>query len=57
MYVQVWNIESSAEYNLNGPIGQVYAMEITDDMLFAGGQVIAMLYFDFLKILNQIWFC
>ncbi|XP_062161208.1 zinc finger CCCH domain-containing protein 63-like isoform X2 [Alnus glutinosa] len=36
--VKVWNIESSAEYNLNGPIGQVYAMEITDDMLFAGGQ-------------------
>ncbi|KAE8076586.1 hypothetical protein FH972_015225 [Carpinus fangiana] len=38
--VKALNTESGAEYNLNGPIGQVYAMATTNDiMLFAGGQV------------------
>ncbi|KAE8076587.1 hypothetical protein FH972_015225 [Carpinus fangiana] len=37
--VKALNTESGAEYNLNGPIGQVYAMATTNDiMLFAGGQ-------------------
>lgn len=49
MMLQVWNTESGAAYDLNGLIGQVYAMERTDDMLFAGGQVIKLHYhFDFL---------
>lgn len=37
--LQAWNTESGAEYNLDGPVGQVYALETTDDVLFAGGQV------------------
>ncbi|KAL0001561.1 hypothetical protein SO802_015342 [Lithocarpus litseifolius] len=36
--VKAWNTESGAEYNLDGPVGQVYALETTDDVLFAGGQ-------------------
>ncbi|XP_050247867.1 uncharacterized protein LOC126695238 isoform X1 [Quercus robur] len=36
--VKAWNTESGVEYNLDGPVGQVYALETTDDVLFAGGQ-------------------
>jgi hypothetical protein len=50
MMLQALNTESGAEYDLNGPIGQVYTMATTNDiMLFAGGQVITMLTFAFLK--------
>nr|POF00523.1 isoform 2 of zinc finger ccch domain-containing protein 17 [Quercus suber] len=34
--VKVWNTESGAEYNLNGPVGQVNALESVNDLLFAG---------------------
>ncbi|KAB1202080.1 Zinc finger CCCH domain-containing protein 17 [Morella rubra] len=37
--VKVWNTGSGAEYNLDGPAGQVYAMAVTTtDKFFAGGQ-------------------
>jgi hypothetical protein len=50
MMLQALNTESGAEYDLSGPIGQVYAMETTLDFtLFAGGQVITMLTFAFFK--------
>ncbi|KAM3732135.1 hypothetical protein ACB098_11G037500 [Castanea mollissima] len=34
--VKVWNTESGAEYSLNGPVGQVNAMESVYNLLFAG---------------------
>ncbi len=39
MILQAWNIETAADYNLNGPVGQVYAMTVSSDTLFAGAQV------------------
>ncbi|XP_031285391.1 zinc finger CCCH domain-containing protein 48-like [Pistacia vera] len=36
--VKAWNIESSAEFSLNEPVGQVYCMVIANEMLFAGAQ-------------------
>ncbi|GMY05041.1 zinc finger CCCH domain-containing protein 48-like isoform X2 [Fagus crenata] len=34
--VKVWNTESGAQYSLNGPVGQVNALESVNDLLFAG---------------------
>ncbi|KAJ9159418.1 hypothetical protein P3X46_024926 [Hevea brasiliensis] len=36
--VKAWNMETAADYNLNGPVGQVYAMTVSSDTLFAGAQ-------------------
>ncbi|KAL5863605.1 hypothetical protein ACOSQ3_001119 [Xanthoceras sorbifolium] len=36
--IKAWNIESSAEFSLDGPIGQVYCLIVTNEMLFAGAQ-------------------
>lgn len=60
MLLQVWNTGSGAEYNLDGPAGQVYAMAVTTtDKFFAGGQVIIffvfqLLRFFFLQIFNLL---
>ncbi|GAY65631.1 hypothetical protein CUMW_242620 [Citrus unshiu] len=36
--VKAWNIESSAEFSLDGPVGEVYSMVVANEMLFAGAQ-------------------
>ncbi|KAJ9691689.1 hypothetical protein PVL29_013771 [Vitis rotundifolia] len=36
--VKAWNIESCADLSLDGPVGQIYAMVVNNDMLFAGAQ-------------------
>ncbi|KAF2290410.1 hypothetical protein GH714_012862 [Hevea brasiliensis] len=38
--ILAWNIETAAEFNLDGPVGQVNAIAVADvvDMLFAGAQ-------------------
>ncbi|XP_077234953.1 transducin/WD40 repeat-like superfamily protein [Tasmannia lanceolata] len=36
--VKVWNTQTSTESSLSGPIGQVYALVVSSDMLFAGTQ-------------------
>lgn len=46
--LQAWNIETAAEYNLNGPVGQVHAMAVAFDILFAGSQVLRDCIYDFL---------
>ncbi|KAL6312264.1 hypothetical protein AAG906_022020 [Vitis piasezkii] len=33
-----WNIESCADLSLDGPVGQIYAMVVDHDMLFAGAE-------------------
>lgn len=39
MVLQAWNTQTSAEMSLSGPVGQVYAMVVGNDLLFAGTQV------------------
>ncbi|KAF5749836.1 zinc finger CCCH domain-containing protein 48-like [Tripterygium wilfordii] len=36
--VKAWNVQTSVEYNLIGPVGQVYGIAIGNDILFAGAQ-------------------
>ncbi|XP_022739935.1 zinc finger CCCH domain-containing protein 63-like [Durio zibethinus] len=36
--VKALNIHTANEFNLKGPVGQVYAMVVASDMLFAGAQ-------------------
>ena len=45
---QAWNIESCADLSLDGPVGQIYAMVVNNDMLFAGAQVNFFIVFNFL---------
>lgn len=34
--VKAWNAQTSADLNLTGPVGKVYALAVGNDMLFAG---------------------
>ncbi|KAI6705984.1 hypothetical protein NL676_008946 [Syzygium grande] len=36
--IQAWNIQNGASYDISGPVGQVHAMEVAKNMLFAGAQ-------------------
>ncbi|KAK3200129.1 hypothetical protein Dsin_023544 [Dipteronia sinensis] len=36
--IKAWNIESSADFSLDGPVGQVYSMIVANEMLIAGAQ-------------------
>ncbi|KAL9335716.1 hypothetical protein Peur_072897 [Populus x canadensis] len=36
--VKAWNTQTNADLSLNGPIGQVYALVVGNDLLFAGTQ-------------------
>ncbi|KAI8560212.1 hypothetical protein RHMOL_Rhmol04G0238400 [Rhododendron molle] len=33
---QAWNTQTSMDLSLNGPVGQVYALVVGNDLLFAG---------------------
>jgi len=37
--VKVWNMQTAAEMNLTGPTGQVYALAVASELLFAATQV------------------
>jgi hypothetical protein len=39
LFLQVWNMQTSAEMNLTGPAGQVYALAVANELLFAATQV------------------
>lgn len=39
MLLQAWNTQTSMDLSLNGPVGQVYALTVFNDLLFAGTQV------------------
>ncbi|CAN1267386.1 Zinc finger CCCH domain-containing protein 48, partial [Linum perenne] len=41
--VKAWNLQTNADLSLNGPVGQVYAMVVGNDLLFAGTQDSAIL--------------
>lgn len=36
--VKAWNIQTSLDLSLNGPVGQVYSLVVGNDLLFAGVQ-------------------
>ncbi|CAI0404111.1 unnamed protein product [Linum tenue] len=36
--VKAWNLQTNADLSLSGPVGQVYAMVVGSDLLFAGTQ-------------------
>ncbi|GJV20879.1 zinc finger CCCH domain-containing protein 48-like protein [Tanacetum coccineum] len=36
--VKAWNVQTSAELSLNGPVGQVYSLAVGNELLFAGVQ-------------------
>ncbi|KAL2542024.1 Zinc finger CCCH domain-containing protein 48 [Abeliophyllum distichum] len=36
--VKAWNIQTSIDLSLNGPVGQVYSLVVGNEMLFAGTQ-------------------
>ncbi|KAG5531001.1 hypothetical protein RHGRI_025827 [Rhododendron griersonianum] len=37
--VKAWNTQTSMDLSLNGPVGQVYALVVGNDLLFAGTQL------------------
>lgn len=37
-FVKAWNIQTTTELTLNGPVGQVYSLVVGNDLLFAGTQ-------------------
>lgn len=39
--LQAWNTQTNADLSLSGPVGQVYAVVVGSDMLFAGTQVVS----------------
>ena len=54
MILQAWNTHTNSELSLTGPVGQVYAMVVGNDLLFAGTQVMWYMWtLGFVEI--QIW--
>ncbi|MED6219950.1 Zinc finger CCCH domain-containing protein 48 [Stylosanthes scabra] len=51
-FVKVWNIQNQLEMSLNGPVGQVYALVVNNDMLFAGTQDGSILIWKFNIVAN-----
>ncbi|GLT36013.1 hypothetical protein SLA2020_104180 [Shorea laevis] len=37
-FVKAWNTQTNADLSLSGPVGQVYALAVCNDLLFAGTQ-------------------
>lgn len=54
--LQVWNIQAQAELTLNGPVGQVHAMVVGNNMVFAGIQVITLTLLSRFYDLISHWF-
>lgn len=50
--VKAWNTLTNSELNLNGPVGQVYAMVVGNDFLFAGIQDGSILAWKFNVVTN-----
>ncbi|KAJ7970028.1 Zinc finger CCCH domain-containing protein [Quillaja saponaria] len=50
--VKAWNTQTSTELNLSGPVGQVYALVVGNDLLFAGTQDGSILAWKFNVVSN-----
>lgn len=46
-FVKAWNTQTNTDLSLSGPVGQVYAMAVGNDLLFAGTQDGAILAWKF----------
>jgi len=55
LVLQAWNTQNLSELSLNGPVGQVYALVVNNDMLFAGTQV--NIFFSFDNVLFYLESC
>lgn len=51
--VKAWNIQTSMELSLNGPVGQVYSLVVGNDLLFAGTQDGTVLAWKFNVVANS----
>lgn len=52
--LQAWNIQTNAEFSLSAPAGQVHAMEVGNEMLFAGTQVTVLQIISFSYVLGLL---
>ncbi|OMO85979.1 hypothetical protein CCACVL1_09884 [Corchorus capsularis] len=52
-FVKAWNTQTNAELSLSGPVGQVYAMVVGNDLLFAGSQDGTILAWKFNAVTNN----
>ncbi|KAI4351815.1 hypothetical protein L6164_006128 [Bauhinia variegata] len=50
--VKAWNVQTSTELSLSGPVGQVYTLVVGGDMLFAGTQDGSILVWKFNVVTN-----
>lgn len=50
--VKAWNTQNSTDLSLSGPTGQVYAMAVGNEMLFAGIQDGRILAWKFIAVGN-----
>ncbi|PKA53982.1 Zinc finger CCCH domain-containing protein 17 [Apostasia shenzhenica] len=50
--IKAWNTQTSTDLSLSGPIGQVYAMAVGNEMLFAGTQDGRILAWKFIAVGN-----
>ncbi|CAN6569372.1 unnamed protein product [Malus baccata var. baccata] len=50
--VKAWNTQTNSELSLSGPVGQVYAMVVGNDLLFAGTQDGSILAWKFNAVTN-----
>ena len=57
MILQAWNTQTTTDLSLSGPVGQVYALVVGNDLLFAGVQVIFSFPFSFeqLYLFLALW--
>ncbi|KAI6705978.1 hypothetical protein NL676_008940 [Syzygium grande] len=52
--IKAWNIQNGASYDISGPVGQVHAMEVAKNMLFAGAQeVVRPILFGWLRSIDR----
>lgn len=63
MLLQALNTQTNIDLSLDGPVGQVYAMTVINDLLFAGTQVTPLtsitflVYYMFSFSLNPFSWC
>ncbi|OMO73763.1 Zinc finger, CCCH-type [Corchorus olitorius] len=51
--VKAWNTQTNSDFTLSGPVGQVYAMATSDDLLLAGSQDGTILAWKFNALTNN----
>lgn len=57
MIWQAWNAQTATDLSLSGPVGQVYALVVGNDLLFAGTQVYLLTVNIFYDGVKTMLFC